>query len=89
MVVNCKGKEIKTEFYSRNNNMALLICDETKVENDYLYNVFSCYSDLNPKHTFSHKKLKIHYNKYHGYYVKCQNVRCYCNGLIKKIKGEL
>ena len=86
MMINYEGKDIKIEFHSCNNNMILLICDSTKMKNDYLYNVFSCDGFLDPKHIFVHKKLKIYYNKYHGYYVKCQNVRCYCNGLIKKLK---
>ncbi len=73
-------------FVSCNNNMTLLRTSETRVEDGYLYNIYSSYhlggSYLEPK---LHKKLKIYKQEpIGGYYVKAQGIRCYMNSLVER-----
>lgn len=73
---------MKPAFYyvSCNNNTTLLRTAETKVENGYLYNIYSyAFGALR-----LHKKLKIYKQEpIGGYYVKARGIRCYMNSLVE------
>lgn len=73
-------------FVSRNNNMTLLRTSETRVEDGYLYNIYSSnYFGDSYREPKLHKKLKIYKQEpIGGYYVKAQGIRCYMNNLVER-----
>lgn len=73
-------------FVSTNNGISLYRSDYTKVEDGYVYDIYSL------THGYlcafiHHKKLKLYKTKVLGnYYVKVNNRRCFLNSLVNKEK---
>ena len=78
---------MKPTFYyvSCNNSMTLLRTSETRVEDGYLYNIYSSSSfGASYREPKLHKKLKIYKQEpIGGYYVRAQGIRCYMNSLVE------
>jgi hypothetical protein len=70
-------------FVSTNNGISLYRSDSTKIEDGYVYNIYSLSHgyDCTFKH---HKKLKLRKTKIlENYYVEINDRRCFLNSLIK------
>jgi hypothetical protein len=70
-------------FVSTNNGISLYRSDSTKIEDGYVYNIYSLSHgyDCTFKH---HKKLKLRKTKnLENYYVEINDRRCFLNSLIK------
>ena len=77
---------MKQTFYyvSCNHNLTLLRTADTKVEDGYLYNIYSSFFGVSYQEPKLHKKLKIYKQEpIGGYYVKAQGIRCYMNNLVE------
>jgi len=61
--------------------------DNVKVSMGYLYNIYHIFPSFGIYITF-HTKLKIYYNKNHGFFVKCEDKRYYINSLKENFKEE-
>ena len=71
------------KFVSCNHCRALYRCNDTKIVDGFLYNIYSQFVGFKP---VFHKKLKIYHNETHGYYVVALGTRCYMNGLKEELQ---
>ena len=89
MTIVCDGHPVLVEFISRTHDRTICYRGDSRIEWDdkrdayYLHNVYSYYLHYYDHATF-HKKLKI-YKGNCGYYVNCNGIRCYVNGIVKGV----
>lgn len=82
-----KEKDFTHLCHASVGNGMLYYNDNVKVSMGYLYNIWHIYPSFSI-YTTLHKKIKIYYNEYHGFFILLQGKRFYINSLKEKFKEE-
>ena len=83
-----KSKKLKHLCHSITGGYGMLYYnDNVEVSMGYLYNIWHIYPSFSI-YTTLHKKIKIYYNEYHGFFILLQGKRFYINSLKEKFKEE-